>query len=67
LPRATPPPLTHTQLLDMAHRFVGTWFSGISRGPTEAVVAQLNGLVRPDVVIEADGVRRLERAEVRCV
>lgn len=57
------PPLTHAQLLDVAHKFVGHWFSGISGGPSEAVLTQLNNLLVPDVIVEADGVRRLERAQ----
>jgi hypothetical protein len=58
-------PLSHSQLLDVANRFVSHWFAGISKGPNDAVVRQLTGLVHDDVTIEADGVRRLERSQVR--
>lgn len=65
-PRAAPPaPLTHAELLHTAHEFVDVWFRGISRGPDEAVVRRLNEMLLPGVVVEADGVRRLDRAEVR--
>jgi hypothetical protein len=63
-PHHRAPPLPHAALLELAHAFVSVWFGGIAQGPTEAVVARLHGVLRDDVAVAPDGVRRLEEAHV---